>query len=318
MVLVANQVQDQPLARGEADPELPFLPAHLVAVDGEAGAFRLGDLHRLQILPGTVREMRRVRGVADPFGGVVTAARRERHHPVVLDIHHFHTIEVEADDQAFHRAGVSVIVAVALAHPGQRPDEPALAGRVLGAVVTGRPRVDHHHVEVGDAAAAHRLLPAGVLPHRFLGGQKLFEHDRRLDIGQLPPQPHLAGGDRDHRLVGPAFGPFAQHDMRLAVECLAPLVAQDRVLVRFVQRDVDEAGALGQATVLLEDLAGDLDLLRRQRLQRVLHRHPDLLGRRHRPLLPWLRKPWALADGSGVTPPVTARVDRLALSTRVP
>jgi len=97
-----------------------------------------------------------------------------------------------------------------------------------------------------------------------------------------------SGGDRDHRLVGPALGPFAEHDMRLALERLALLVAQDRVLGRFPQRDVDETGARGQASVLPEDLAGGLDLLRRQRLQRVPHRHPDLLGRRHRPLLPWI------------------------------
>jgi len=200
---------------------------------------------------------------------------------VVLDVHHFHAVQVEADDQAFHRAGVAVVVGVTLAHPGQRPEEPALVGRVLGAEVADRPGVDHHHVEVGDAAAAHRLLPAGVLPDRFLGGQELFEHDRRLDARQFPPQAHLAGGDRDHRLVGPVLGPFADDDIRLALERLALLVAQHRVLGRFPQGDVDEAGALGQAAVLFQDPAGGLDLLRRQRLQWMPHLHPDLLGRRH-------------------------------------
>ena len=37
-------VQHQALARVEADPERPVLPAHHVAVDGEAGALGLGDL----------------------------------------------------------------------------------------------------------------------------------------------------------------------------------------------------------------------------------------------------------------------------------
>jgi hypothetical protein len=36
-------------------------------------------------------------------------------------------------------------------------------------------------------------LPAGVLPDRLLGGHELLEHDRRLDTGQFPPQPHLPG-----------------------------------------------------------------------------------------------------------------------------
>ena len=40
-------VKHQPLAGVEADSKAPFLPAHLVAVDLKAGAFRLSDLKRL-------------------------------------------------------------------------------------------------------------------------------------------------------------------------------------------------------------------------------------------------------------------------------
>src|SRR5262249_11225879 len=72
-------------------------------------------------------------------------------------------------------------------------------------------------------------------------------------------------------------------------ERLARLVAQDRVLGWFPQRDVDEAGAFGQAAVPLEDPAGGFDLLRRQRLQRMPYLHPDVLSRRHHPLLPGSR-----------------------------
>jgi len=180
---------------------------------------------------------------------------------------------------------------ILLPHPGQRPQEPALTSRVLGAVVADRPRVDHHHVEVGDATPAHRLLPAGILPDRRLGGHELLEHDRRLDTGQLPPQAHLAGRDRDHRLVGPAFGSFPEHDMRLAFGRLAPPVPQDRPLGWFPQRDVDEARTRGQATVLLEDPAGGLDLLRRQRVQQMPHPCPGVLGRLHHPPLPWFPAP---------------------------
>ena len=77
--------------------------------------------------------------------------------------------------------------------------------------------------------------------------------------------------------------------MRLALERLALLVAQDRILGRFPQGDVDEAGARGQAAVLPEDPARGFDLLPRQRVQRVPHPDPDLPGRRHRPLLPGSR-----------------------------
>ena len=110
MILVAHQVKDEPLAGGEANLEPPLLRAHLVPVDREAGALRLGDLHWLQILPGPIGEMRDVSGVADSCGGVVAAAWRQGDHPVVLDFHYFHPVEVEADDQALHRTGVAVVV----------------------------------------------------------------------------------------------------------------------------------------------------------------------------------------------------------------
>ena len=67
--------------------------------------------------------------------------------------------------------------------------------------------------------------------------------------------------------------------MRLAVERVALPVAQDRVFGWFGQRDVDEAGARGQAAVPLEDPAGGLDLLRRQRVQHMRHSHSYYLRR---------------------------------------
>jgi hypothetical protein len=85
--------------------------------------------------------------------------------------------------------------------------------------------------------------------------------------------------------------------MRLALERLARLVAQDRVLGRFPQRDVDEARARGQAAVPLEDLADGLDLLGRQRIQRMPYLHPGVLSRLHDPLLSRLPEPRTLADG---------------------
>jgi hypothetical protein len=136
-------------------------------------------------------------------------------------------------------------------------------------------------IEVADLteAVAAQLKAVGEHPDAVL-----FEHDRWLDARNLPVQPDLARGDRDHRLVGPMFGPLPEHDVRLALERRALLVAQDRILGRFPQGDVDEAGARGQAAVTPEDPARGLDLLRRQRVQRMPH--PDLLGRRHRALLP--------------------------------
>ena len=188
---------------------------------------------------------------------------------MVLDVHDFHAVQVEPHDQAFDRTGVAVVVRISLADPGQGAEEPAVLRRVLGAAIAGRPRVDHHHVEVGDAAAAHGFLPAGIFPDDLLGGQELLEHDGRLDAGKFGPQLYVAGGEGDNGFVGFALGSFAQDDVGLAVYRLAFSVAEDGVLVGLAQGDVDEAGAVFQVAVALEDAGGGLDLTSGQRVQGV-------------------------------------------------
>ena len=66
--------------------------------------------------------------------------------------------------------------------------------------------------------------------------------------------------------------------MRLTVERLAWLVVQDGVLGWFPERDVDEARARGQAAIPLENSADRLDLIRRQRVQRMPHPLPTALA----------------------------------------
>ncbi len=59
LVLIADVVEDQAFADIEADAQAPFLPAHLVALDGEAWAFRLGYLQGLHVAAQTLREFDR-------------------------------------------------------------------------------------------------------------------------------------------------------------------------------------------------------------------------------------------------------------------
>jgi len=86
------------------------------------------------------------------------------------------------------------------------------------------------------------------------------------------------------------FGSFAQDDVGLAVYRLALSVAEDGVLAGLAQGDVDEACAVFQVAVALEDAGGGLDLTSGQRIQGVVDLRAGarlrrgVLRRRHLPL----------------------------------
>ena len=105
---VGDLVQHDALARVEADPHGPLLPLHLPAVDGEARPVGLGDLDRLDVV-AELGERRPVVLVEHELLGVVARSRRQRHHPVVLDVDDLHGVEVERDDQALDRSRVAVL-----------------------------------------------------------------------------------------------------------------------------------------------------------------------------------------------------------------
>src|SRR5436189_170766 len=81
-VLVTDGVKHQPLTGIKADSKAPFLPAHLVAVDLKAGAFRLSDLKRPQVA-ARARVVRDVLRGLHPGDRVLTRAGRVDD-PVVL------------------------------------------------------------------------------------------------------------------------------------------------------------------------------------------------------------------------------------------
>ena len=89
-------------------------------------------------------------------------------------------------------------------------DEAAVVGADAGLDVRRRPRVDHAQVEVGDAALAHRRLPARVLADDVLGGEELLEHDARLDAGNPLVVDDLAVAEPDDALVGRVLRPLPE------------------------------------------------------------------------------------------------------------
>jgi len=195
---------------------------------------------------------------------------------VVLDVDDLHLVEVELDDQVFDRSGIDMLTGTG-PDPGQRPAEAALLGAVGLGVVAGRPGIGHRHVEVGHTALAQRLLPARVLADDLVDGHELLEHDRGLGALNLLPADDLLLGEGDHRLVRLAVGAVTKDDERLPVD-LGPvpgLEGENVLLGRLIQHHIDEPVAGVESPFLLEERRRSLDLVSRERVERMP-------GRRHR------------------------------------
>ena len=151
VVGVTDGVQHQALARVEAEPETPVLPAHLPAVDLEADPVRLRDLDGLQAA---------ARG--GDAGRVVAGAGRQRHHAEVFHPDHRHVVDIDDRVQPVDRLGVRV---VARAGPveAEGPDQaPALV--LLPAEGPDAPRLHQHLVRPVDAPALEGRPGSGDRP----------------------------------------------------------------------------------------------------------------------------------------------------------
>lgn len=82
------------------------------------------------------------------------------------------------------RVGVAVVVLVADLDPRQGAEQ---APADLVAVVPGRPRIDDHAVELGEAPKAERVLHLGAGLDDLLAREELLEHDLGLDAGDVIP-----------------------------------------------------------------------------------------------------------------------------------
>ncbi len=105
LVLIAEMVQRQSLAGIEANDKTPLLPLYLVAVHREAGAFRLIDLQRLDVLAE----------VCDAVRGVIALLGWQRPMAIFLDADHLHGIEIDDGAQALNWLGIAIVGRI-LAH----------------------------------------------------------------------------------------------------------------------------------------------------------------------------------------------------------
>ena len=129
--VVADRVQDHPLAVVEADAQRPLLPLQPVAVEREGDALGLGDLERLEV-GALLLAGHEVRDVLAHRGRLVDAVD-------VLDLEQLHAVEVDDEVQPGDRVGVrarALLAAVPDVGPADAPAAVGL-GDEVGAVGPG-------------------------------------------------------------------------------------------------------------------------------------------------------------------------------------
>ena len=151
-----------------------------------------------------------------------------------------------------------------------------------GAEGAGRPRVDLHLVEVGDAPSAYGLLPGGIGAQGDGGSVRVVEEQGRAGPLPLGPTDDLCLGQRNDRLYRSAIRPGNQDDPDPPENGVAGREGLDGRLARLVNSDQRDAGVLGELACGPYRLYRRLDLVLSQRVERMRNRLGRRLGPRCR------------------------------------
>ena len=160
----AHVVQHEALLRIDGRAHRPAVPAHLVALDREAHAIRLGDRERPQVV-----------AQRDDAGGEIAIGVRNRLDVQLLELEHAALVEVHVGDQALDRMGVAVLGLVPAQVRRRAGDPPPPLHLELEAARCEH--VDLHERDIGDTATRQRLAPPGVGPHGVDGGLVILGRD---------------------------------------------------------------------------------------------------------------------------------------------
>ena len=169
-------MEDEPLPRCEADPEAPLLPAHLVPGDIEAGAVRLHDFERLQVVAQR----------PDLVVAVCAGGGGHWHIAGVLDAQHLHAVQIDDRDTAPRSAARRRCPAGSRGTSTASMRAAGLLLRRLG-VGTQCPRLRHHVLRLVDAARGERRAESRIGTDCLFTLGVLVERDRRLDAGDRVP-----------------------------------------------------------------------------------------------------------------------------------
>jgi hypothetical protein len=256
-VAEAQVGEDEAVDRMQRHVQPPVLPAQDVPVQREAGAVRLDDVQRCDVVAPAAHRLLRL---------VVAVGGGDRHDRVVVEhVDDLAGVEVDAGAQVLDRRRVGVGERVRL-EVGRRPHDPP-AGWVLREAA-GAERVDLHLAEVLDAAAAQRRDEPRVGERGLGRPDEVLLHDRRLHALQLAPRGELAGRQLDDGVVRRTRGAVGDDHVRAALDRVAGLEADDALLRWLGEDDEGERGPLER---LCRSHCGDGrgDLLRGERVERM-------------------------------------------------
>ncbi len=224
-------MQRQTLAGGKTDHQRPVLPANRIALDLEARPLGLDDLQGLDA--GALRR--------DALGRIIAGQRRQIAMGKLVDLHHLHRVQIDHRPDALDRPGIAVVARVA-AQKAERPGQPP-AHLVGIAIKTGRPDVDHHQRRVvGAEMLFEQCAEFLTVDHRLLALDLLVDRHRRLHAGNVPARDNTGLAERDDRLEAAIRVVVEKNRLSRTGQLDIAVMSVDRSLVRFHQRDRDEAG----------------------------------------------------------------------------
>src|SRR5882757_1178459 len=116
IILVADRMQHQSFARIEANPQTPFLPANLVALDDEAWASRLHDFQRLHILPEIGAITRRI----------VAVLHRDVDLAIIVDAQNLCPVQIDDGTKSLDGVGIAVVILLVPVPAESMREPPAL------------------------------------------------------------------------------------------------------------------------------------------------------------------------------------------------
>ena len=254
-------MQHQPLARIEADAKAPLLPAHLVALDGEARAVRLHDLQRLYVVAES----------AAVAGRVVAVLHRDVGLAIIVDAQNLGPVEIDHGAKPLDRMGVAVVVLLA-AIPAERMREPAGPPRPAGRncrPTTGSTWTFSMSVMPRLASAARKRGSArATSPTSVMSSIRM--RGRTPGTCRQSTTRSATRSTRASKTL-PLVRSKA-HTKASRAKAAPGLAVVHHALVRFVQADGLEHHARPEIVRCAHSRRGAADLVRRQRVQRMLRR----------------------------------------------